>query len=363
MLKKLLFHLIRHITSFKNTRPIALFDITIFFRQFATLIAAGIPIIQCCETLAQSQQKIALRQLIYALKRDILSGKNLFFSVSQHKQYFNNITCHLINLGEQTGKLDSMLIIIAQYHEKNLAFKKQLQQILFYPAIIMIIACIVTFGIFIFILPRFAELFQTSQQPLPSFTQWLFFFSTLLRQYSYLFFFPLFTLAALLCYQQPRALIKKQGYRIIQRLPVIKPFLKKILLAKFFRHLTITISAGLPITQALALAAATHHPQDLQITITQLRYAVMSGLPLHHSMASTRFFSHLMIQMVKVGEESGMLTTMLDKIADFLEADVNQLINQLNHLLEPLIMIILGVLIGGLVIGMYLPVFQLGNTL
>lgn len=346
-----------------HNQPITQVDITIFLRQFATLISAGIPVIQCCDILEKSQKKTTMRLLIYSIKREILSGKNLYFSLRNHPQHFDALICQLIQIGEHTGKLDMMLNIIANYYEKSLAFKKRIKQALFYPCIITITALMVTFSMFIFVIPRFAELFQDSHNKLPLLTVWIFYLSTILQQHIGLLLSVIFIFAATILRSKRSAKVKSYLQKIAEKLPFIQQYIHKITLTRFARNLAITFAAGIPITDALKLTANASGNLEFVSAIRELRSKISSGMQLHHAMEMLPYFPVLMIQMVKIGEESGMLEQMLDKIVAFFESDIDQLIGHLSQLFEPLIMMILGVLIGGLIIGMYLPLLNLGRLL
>lgn len=326
----------------------------------ATLIAAGVPILQSCELLEKSQTKPSFRLLIYAIKREMLSGKDFFYCLRPHYPYFDELTCQLVKIGEHTGKLDMMLDLIANQQEKILAFKKRIKQALFYPCMVSLTAIIVTCSMFIFIIPRFADLFKEAQVSLPFLTQCIFYFSAQLQQHFFLL--TLAVIATIFAVFHP-AFSSYLKHAIIIRFPPIKRCLQKIVLARFVRNFAMTFAAGMPIHEALRLSSEASGNTEFNRLIEQLRRAINSGLPLYQAMDTLNYFPALMIQMIKIGEESGMLVAMLNKVADFFEADINQWINHLNQLLEPLIMLGLGVLIGGLVIGMYLPIFKLGNTL
>jgi type IV pilus assembly protein PilC len=338
----------------KQRQRVTKLDISLFLRQFTTLLTAGVPLIHCCELLEKSQEKTAMRLLLYAIKRELLSGKSLFHSLRLHPLYFDEFTCQLIHVGEHTGQLDYILNRLADYREKNMRLQKQLHQALFYPCIISMTALLVCGCLFFCVIPRFAELFHGTHAKLPLLTTWIFTISAALRHY-FILFLPL--LAAL------GFLLSRHTHTLRQRLnqsAILQFFLRKMQLARFARNLAITFAAGIPIPQALKLSAP---PQgELAKTVTQLSHKVHSGLQLHHAMSALPFFPLLMVQMVKVGEESGMLAEMLDKIALFYEADVDKLLTQGSQLLEPLIILILGALIGVIVIGMYLPIFKLGTT-
>lgn len=335
-------------------------DIAILLRQFATLISAGIPIVKSCDILEKSQEKLALKKMIYQIKQQISAGKSLSSALKSH-QHFNELTRHLILIGEQTGKLDDMLLMIAEHHEKQLAFKKQLQQILFYPIFIFICALIMTFGMLIFVIPHFVDLFHDMNNKLPLLTQCIFYLSNALRQSLVLIIF-LFGLMMGVIYFKWDSL-KKYSFKHLHKLPGIKSFLQKILLTRFARNLAITLSAGIPITEALSLTSNTFHLTNFSTTILKLRSQICSGKQLYQAMELSHAFPLIMVQMIKIGEESGTLEQMLVKLADFFESETNQLVGHFSKLLEPLIMVVLGALIGGLVIGMYLPIFKLGNSL
>ncbi len=342
--------------NIKKRRKINPTDITFFLRQFAILLTAGIPILKCLSLLEQSQNKIAMRLLLFSIRRELLSGKEVYASLRLHAHYFNELTCQLIRIGEHTGKLDMTLNMIAEEHEKQLAFMKRIQQALFYPCLITIAAILVTISLFLFVIPRFAELFADSHVALPALTRFLFFLSSQLQQHIYFLLFPVIPVVIFLFY-------KKQFFFTLCKLPIINTLAQKILLARFAKHLAITFAAGIPIIDALKLLAhSPSHPEFAQ-AIFHLRSKINAGFYLHQAMQTSSLFPDLMIQMVKTGEESGALDQLLFKLAGFFEADIDQMLNQFNRLLEPLIMLVLGVLIGGLIIGMYLPIFKLGMTL
>jgi len=361
MIPSLFTQLKQHLQHQKQKRQITPWDTMLFLRQFATLIAAGVPIIQSCTILEKSQAKIALRRLIYAIKRDILAGKTLSHCLQRYPHYFDHLTCQLIKIGEHTGRLDHLLLTIANHQEKYLAFRKRIQQALFYPSLILITAFIITFCMLIFIIPRFAELFQDMQTHLPLLTRLIFYISKQLRSHLLLLLTLVIAFTFLTTKTKYAPVIKQCLKRTLTQLPFIQSSLHKTKLARFARHLALTLTAGIPLTDALLLTSSLD--QDFHPTLRHLQTKIRSGLQLHRAMETLPCFPLLMIQMIKVGEESGKLEHMLDKLADFFESDIDQLLHQLTQLLEPLIMIVLGVLIGGLVMGMYLPIFKLGSRL
>lgn len=343
----------------KQRRKITPFDIVVFFRQFATLIASGIPITQSCDILEKSQEKIDLRLLIYSIKRELLAGKNLYHSLKQHALYFDELICQLVIIGEYTGKLDVMLHTIADYQEKNFQFKKKIKQALLYPCMMTLVAIVVTVAMLIFVVPRFAELFHDISDKLPLLTLWIFNLSFQLQHYGRIIFIAILILGGCLFHRKWSIFIKQYLLRLCVLIPLVRAYVHKIILARFFRNLAITFAGGIPIIEALKLAAPNVN-LAFSRTIIKLRNKIHAGHTLHSAMAMFPEFSNLVIQMIKIGEETGALEHMLDKLADFFESEIDQQISLLNQLLEPLLIIMLGVLIGGLVIGMYLPLFKLG---
>ncbi len=363
MLRLYLKRLQQHMSTItQRSRPTP-FDITVFLRQLATLIAAGIPLVECCTLLEKSQEKIALRLLIYTIKNEMLSGKNLSASLKAHADYFDSFTIQLVEIGEHTGRLHHLLLTIAHYHEKQLAFKNKVKQALFYPCLMLAAAIIVMLILIVFVIPRFAELFHDIQDKLPPLTRGIFYVATGLEQHLGLFSIGLLVilLASIKIFTSPK--LKSHLQHSITQLPFIKSCRHKIICARFARNLSITFAAGIAITTAMKLAARVSVDEDFRIIVANVRNNISAGLQLHQAMRASHYFPLLMVQMIKIGEESGMLEAMLNKIADFFEDDIERNIATLNQLLEPLIMLVLGVLIGGLVIGMYLPIFKLGSTL
>jgi type IV pilus assembly protein PilC len=349
--------------ALKQNRRISDFDIGLLLRQFTILFIAGIPIIKCLDVLEKCQIKNAMRSLVFAVKKEILSGKDFHSSLRKQKPYFDEMTCQLIKIGEHTGKLDIMLTLITDEKEKYAAFRKKLKQALFYPMMITMTALLVTLSMFLFVIPKFSELFSDARLSLPWITNWVFFISSKLQHYSFIIFLVPVIFLMLLLPNPYISRIKNNIRHYLIRLPYLKSFSQKILLARFSRNLAMTYAAGMPITDALKLIMFANTNSDFTYWIIKLRNNIASGLQLHQAMQPLPCFPDMMVQMVKVGEESGTVEHLLNKTADMFEADINQFITQFSQLLEPLIMLMLGVLIGGLVIAMYLPIFKLGSVL
>ena len=344
-------------------RAITPLDMNNFIKQLSILLSAGIPLTKTLETLEKSAHKLKLRNLIHDIKVETLAGKSLYESFSKHDKDIDNLTCHLIKLGEHTGRLESMLAYIADYHEKLLQFKTQIKQALFYPCMTLIFAIAIIVGMLLFIIPRFADLFQTSQVTLPWLTKFIFYCSIRIKQILYAALFLLAVSSLILTSKKYRSRINKLFSSYFTQLPFIYTCWHNIVLTRFMRQLSISLNAGLPLTDALKLITNSYRHHEFVAQLAQLRSKISTGLQLHQAMASSPYFPILMTQMIKIGEESGTLESILTKIADTYETQSNQFLQRCHELLEPLIMLVLGVLIGGIVIGMYLPIFKLGNTL
>lgn len=352
----------KSLQQFNKNKSISPPEITLLLKQFATLMSAGIPIIKSCDILANSQEKSASRLLLLEIKHNILKGNNLYDSMRHHPQYFDELTCRLIQMGEQTGKIETLLLISAAYKEKNQTLIKNIQQALFYPCLTAITALIIAICMFIFVIPHFADLFQDNKIALPLITKAIFCVSTKIRDDGWIVLLITFITALILLLHKNANPIQRMK-QIVIRLPIIRAFLLKVGLARFARHLALTLEAGIPITTALFLTANACGSIELTPAIIQVCKQISAGSPLHQAMTTSPVFPILLIQMIKIGEESGKLEDMANKFADFAEADIDHFTEQLNVLLEPLIMLVLGVLIGGLVIGMYLPIFKLGSAI
>lgn len=335
-------------------------EIILFLRQFAVLITAGVPIIRSCDVLIQSQTNAHMRALLQGLKSSLLSGKPLHSYLSQHPTHFSVLVCRLIQISEMTGRLDTMLGIVAAYLENQRLLKKQLHRALFYPCVIALMGFFTMLSMLIFIIPRFADLFQGSDHPLPFLTNCLFSISYFLNQHIFLFSGSFLTGSLLLLRQPTRQTMTLFFKKHSSNLPLLKPCLTQLALARFSRNLSMTLSAGIPINDALLISSSASNNNSITQLASYLIHKVNSGLTLHRAMGST--FPPFMSQLVEIGEESGKLPQMLDKIAEFYESDASHAISRLCQLLEPLIMVWLGVLIGGMVICVYLPIFNLGNT-
>lgn len=347
----------------KTYANITWLDIILFLRQLATLIIAGVPILQSLDTLLLSQEKLSFKFLLQTIKNEIAAGKQLAASLKKFPAHFNNLSCQLIFAGEKSGTLDVMLNRAANYLEKNYYLKRQIKQALFYPATITLVALAVTLIMLIFVVPRFEELFLSMHCTLPAFTSAILFISNSLRYNAWLLTIPIFIYLLFIYHFKKSIRTQERIDLLLLKLPGIKHLTQKIVLSRLFRSLATLIASGIPMTDALAIAAETCNNHVYHKAVIMLRTEINAGRQLHTIMHNQLLFPNMAIQMIKIGEESGSLNTMLDKIAELYENDISYLVSHINHLLEPLIMLVLGVLIGGLVIALYLPIFKLGTVI
>lgn len=343
-------------------RQSKLFTPVVFLEQLANLLAAGVPITRCIDMLEKSQPEMTIRLYFYKMKQQLLAGQAVHQCLSLIPEWFDTYAIKLVALGERTGKLEMVLLALADHYAKRQAIMRKIRGILFYPCMILASALLMTLAMFIFIIPAFAEMFRDAQQPLPWLTQWLFHTAALVNH----LFLPLiiliiFSLAALFI------LRKYAGMTAIQlnlaELPILRHSLNQLMIIRFTRHLALALNAGMPILQALQLCGELQTHAAVTRELRYLRNTISTGASLYQSVEPLTLFPPLLKQMIKTGEESGHLDTLLTKAADILENELQARLTRFTTLLEPLIMVILGVLIGGLVIGMYLPVFNLGSVL
>jgi type IV pilus assembly protein PilC len=330
-------------------------DILDFSRQLATLINAQIPLFVALNIIEQSCEHTGLRTLIGKLKKDIEAGLCLSAALKKHKKYFDNLFCNLIYAGEQSGTLDVMLNNIAHYQEKTADLKRKINKALLYPSVILATAIIVTGVLLIFVVPQFAKLFHGFGAELPLYTRLVIKTSSIII-HNFLFII-LGIISIIISFKYMNT------DKILLKAPIIGSILKKAVIARFSRTLAITFKAGLPLSDALQIIADTVNNKLYQQAILIIREQVAGGQTISAAITNNSLFPIRARQMITIGEESGALDSMLNKIAEYYENEVNYLVDNLNNLLEPAIMVILGILIGGLIIGMYLPIFRLGTII
>ena len=336
-------------------------DISIFSRQLATMLAAGIPLVQAFEIVGAGHENAAMRKLIFAIKADVEGGSALAEALAKQPLYFDDLFVNLVEAGEQAGALESLLDKIATYKEKTEAIKKKIKKALTYPAAVLAVAFIVTTILLIFVIPSFEDLFQGFGADLPAFTRMIIDLSFFVRSNGIYIVMIISAIVATFLYFLKRSRPFRHFLdRVMLKAPVIGPILEKAAIARYARTLSTMFAAGVPLVEALESVAGATGNIVYEIGVLEIRDEVATGQRLQVAMENTGLFPNMVIQMIAVGEESGSLDAMSSKVADFYEADVDDAVDNLSSLLEPMSMAILGVLVGGLVVAMYLPIFKLG---
>jgi type IV pilus assembly protein PilC len=344
----------------KKIKPM---DIALFTRQMATMMKAGVPLVQAFEIVSDGLENPSMREVVLKLKADVESGNNFAGALRQHPRLFDDLYCSLIESGEASGSLETMLDRVALYKEKTEALKQKIKKAVKYPIAVICVAVIVTGILLVKVVPTFQELFQGFGAELPAFTQFVINLSEGLQSN----FLLVLLIGAGLIIGFTEARKRSQGFhdavdRALLRIPVVGPITHKATVARFARTLSTTFAAGVPLIDALDACAGATGNVVYRKAVLQVKEDVATGQQLQFAMRSTGVFPAMALQMTAIGEESGALDEMLAKVATYYEDEVDNLVDGLTSMLEPLIMAILGVLIGGLIIAMYLPIFQLGQV-
>ncbi len=338
-------------------------DIAVFARQLATMMTAGVPLVQAFEIIGRGHEKLTMQELVLNIKNEVESGTGLADSLEKHPKYFDSLFCNLVNAGEASGALETLLDKIATYKEKTEELKGKVKKALFYPTAVLIVAFIVSAILLIFVVPQFQDLFQNFGADLPAFTQFVINLSEFSQKYWWMILLAIGAAVAAFINAKKRSPAVRRSIDVIAlKIPIIGNILEKSAIARFARTLSTMFSAGVPLVEAMeSVAGATGNTLFEEATL-RMKDEVSTGTQLQQSMRSSGLFPNMVVQMVSIGEESGALDDMLSKVADFYEQEVDNLVDGLSSLLEPLIMAILGVMVGGLVIAMYLPIFKLGQV-
>jgi len=344
-------------------KPIVPSDVAMFSRQIATMMKAGVPLVQSFDIIGRGHEKPAVQDLLLSVKADIESGQTMADSLRKHPKYFDDLFCDLVDAGEQSGSLEGMLDRIATYKEKTEALKSKIKKALNYPIAVVAIAVIVTSLLLIKVMPHFQEIFEGFGAELPAFTMMVIHISEFMVSYWWIFLFGMigFVITYKKMLASSKSMRDKQD-KVLLKAPVIGELLHKAAIARYTRTLSTTFAAGVPLVEALSSAAGASGNALYRDAIYQIRNDVTTGMQMNMAMQSTGIFPNMVVQMVAIGEESGSIDAMLSKVADIYEQQVDDAVDGLSALLEPLIMSVLGVLVGGLIIAMYLPIFQMGNV-
>src|SRR5688572_22185423 len=347
--------------AFKAGGKVKAEDIAVFSRQLATMLAAGIPLVQAFEIVGNGNDKPAMQKLILDIKADVEGGTSLHEALAKHPLHFDDLYVNLVEAGEQAGALETLLDKIATYKEKTEALKKKVKKALFYPAAVMVVAVVVTTILLIFVIPQFESLFKGFGADLPAFTQMVINLSRFVQSKGMLLALIIGGLVFAFRYFKKRSRRMREFLdRLSLKLPVLGPILNKAAIARYARTLSTMFAAGVPLVEALESVAGATGNIVYENGVMKMRDEVAVGQRLQRAMENTGLFPNMVVQMIAVGEEAGALDAMSGKVATFYEAEVDNAVDSMSSLLEPLIMAILGVLVGGLVIAMYLPIFKLG---
>jgi len=337
-------------------------DLVVFTRQFATMIDAGLPIIQGLDVLGKNHSNPAMRKTLLAIKEFLQNGGSLAEALGEHERVFDDLYVNMVAAGETGGILDIILERLAAYLEKMAKLKRQVLTAMIYPAVVVTAAAIVTSILLIFVIPTFADLFQGFGQALPAPTQMVIHLSDFMVAHGLKIFIGLSILGWLF----KRFIRTKRGKEILHpiflKVPVFGEIIRKVAVARFTRTLGTMLSSGVPILEALGICARTSGNTVVEKEISRVRISISEGKSIAEPLDGSAIFPPMVVQMIAVGESTGALDAMLQKVADFYDDEVENAINGLKQLIEPLMILILGTIIGGLVIAMYLPIFKLGDV-
>ena len=338
-------------------------DIAIFSRQLATMMKAGIPLVQSFEIVGDSLDNPSMAQLVRSVRDDVAAGNNFADSIRKHPRYFDELFCNLVESGEQSGALETMLDRVATYKEKTEALKSKIKKAMNYPIAVVVVAIIVTGILLVKVVPQFAETFSSFGADLPAFTLFVLGLSDLAIAH----WWKVLIAIGIAGYGFKEARLRSKSFadavdRIALKLPIIGPIIEKSCYARFTRTLSTTFAAGVPLVDALDSVAGATGNIVYSTATRKIKDDVSAGKQLNFAIRTTTLFPIMITQMVGIGEESGALDAMLDKCATYYEAEVDNAVDGLTSLMEPIIMSVLGTLIGGLMIAMYLPIFQLGQV-
>ncbi len=347
----------------KRGKKIEAGDIAIFARQLTTMMQSGIPMVQALDIVAQGLDKKSMRDLVFAVKADVESGNSFASALKKHPDIFDELFCSLVEAGEQSGTLDTLLNEIATYKEKSEALRKKIKKAMTYPISVLVIAGIVTAILLIFVVPQFETLFASVGSDLPAFTKMVVNLSEMMQKWWYAVVLGVFSLVY--SFKKARKIFypfHKAMDRLTLNLPIFGQIVTNAATARFARTLSTMSTAGVPIVEAMENVAGTSGNEIFKEAILKMRDDASTGQRLQVSIAQSGLFSNMVIQMVAIGEEAGSIDEMLRKVAEFYEDEVDGDVEALTSLMEPMIMAFLGVVIGGLVLAMYLPIFKMGDA-
>lgn len=338
-------------------------DICVFSRQLATMMSSGVPLVQSFEIVGRGHQNPSMQELLLTIKSDVEAGNSLGDALAKHPRYFDDLYVNLIRAGEAGGILEALLDKIATYKEKTEAIKGKIKKALFYPGAVIVVAFIITAILMIFVIPQFAELFQGFGADLPALTQLVINLSDAFVNYWYYIFGGIGAAVYGFIFAKKRSPgLRRLLDRLSLKIPVVGDILVKATIARFARTLGTMFAAGVPLVEAMNSVAGAAGNSVYQDAIYTIRDEIATGTQLQVAMRQSGLFPNMVVQMVAIGEESGSIDSMLAKVAEFYEQEVDNAVDAMSSLMEPMIMVVLGTLIGGLVVAMYLPIFKMGSV-
>lgn len=338
-------------------------DIAIFTRQMATMMKAGVPLVQSFEIVAEGLDNKTLREMVLNIREEVAAGNSFANSLKKHPKHFDDLFCNLVESGEQSGALETMLDRVATYKEKTEALKAKIKKAMTYPIAVVVVALVVTGILLVKVVPQFATTFSSFGADLPAFTLFVLNLSDAVQEWWFIILISI--IASVFAFSEARRRNKSFSNfvdKITLKIPIVGNIVYNSIIARFARTLSTTFSAGVPLIDALESVAGATGNSVYEKAVLNVRDEVSTGIQLNASMRKSGVFPSMLLQMTSIGEESGALDEMLDKVAVYYEDLVDNLVDSLTSLLEPLIMSVLGVLVGGLMIAMYLPIFQLGSV-
>ncbi|SDW43686.1 type II secretion system F family protein [Marinobacter mobilis] len=348
---------------FGGSKKITPFDIAMFTRQMATMMKAGVPLVQSFDIVTDGLENQGLKDLVSSIRNDVAAGTSFAGALRRHPKHFDDLYCNLVDSGEKAGALEQMLDRVATYLEKTERLKKKVKKAMTYPIAVVVVAIVVTAILLVKVVPQFESLFEGFGAELPVFTQFIINVSEWMQAW---WFIVLLGIAAtIFVFKEAKTRSQKFSDAVdkyMLKLPIVGEILDKSAVAKFGRVLSTTFASGVPLVDALDSVAGATGNAVYRDAIQKIKQDVSGGTQLQASMRESGVFPVMAVQLTAIGEESGNLDEMLEKVADHFEAVVDDMVDNLTALMEPMIMAVLGVLVGGLIIGMYLPIFQMGQV-
>lgn len=353
----------KSVSIFSRSKKIKPMDIALFTRQLATMLGAGVPLLQSFDIISEGFDNPNMRKLVDDIKQDVAAGNSLSSSLRKKPQYFDDLYCNLVDAGEQSGALETLLDRVATYKEKTEQLKKKIKKAMTYPAAVVVVAIVVSAILLIKVVPQFQSVFEGFGAELPAFTLMVIGLSETLQEWWFIVLLALFALGFGFQMAHKRSEKFRDAVdRFVLKIPVVGAILYKSAIARYARTLSTTFAAGVPLVDALDSVSGATGNVVFRNAVDKIKQDVSTGMQLNFSMRTTAVFTSMAVQMTAIGEESGALDEMLDKVATFYEEEVDNMVDSLTALMEPMIMAVLGVLVGGLIIAMYLPIFQLGSV-